>query len=144
MNSGMLPPCSLLINWLMVNQLEKYNVEVFVEASYLEDESLPDQSQFVFNYTITIKNTGSLAAKLLTRHWFINNANDETFEVQGDGVIGEQPRIEPGEAFQYTSGTVLDTPVGTMQGTYQMIADDGQYFEAVISPFVLAAPNKLH
>ncbi len=122
----------------------KYNVEIRVETVYLEDESNPQDDHYVFAYTITIINTGSLAAKLLTRHWIIANQEGKTYEVQGDGVVGEQPHLEPGEAYQYSSGTVLDTPIGTMQGSYQLIADDGQYFEATIAPFTLAVPNKFH
>ena len=122
----------------------KYNIDVRVETTYLESESNPREDHFVFAYTITILNSGNLAAKLLSRHWFITNAEGKVYEVQGEGVIGEQPHLQPGEAYQYSSGTVLDTPVGTMQGSYQMVADDGQTFEAVIAPFTLAVPNKLH
>lgn len=128
----------------MSSELPKYNVEIRVETVYLEDESNPSQDHYVFAYTITIINTGLLGAKLLTRHWIIANQDGKTYEVQGDGVVGEQPYLKPGEAYQYSSGTMLDTPIGTMQGSYQLIADDGQYFEATIAPFTLAVPNKLH
>ncbi|OGT30641.1 MAG: Co2+/Mg2+ efflux protein ApaG [Gammaproteobacteria bacterium RIFCSPHIGHO2_12_FULL_35_23] len=128
----------------MTVQPPKYSIDVRVETMYLDTESRPQQDHFVFAYTITIFNSGLVAAKLLTRHWFISNAEGKTYEVQGEGVVGEQPYLKPGEAYQYTSGTVLDTPVGTMQGSYQLIADDGQVFEAVIAPFTLAVPNKLH
>lgn len=128
----------------MSSELSKYNVEIRVETVYLEDESNPSEDHYVFAYTITIINTGLLGAKLLTRHWIIANQDGKTYEVQGDGVVGEQPYLKPGEAYQYSSGTMLDTPIGTMQGIYQLIADDGQYFEATIAPFTLAVPNKLH
>ena len=89
-------------------------------------------------------NQGSVPAKLLTRHWIISDAEGRTQEVRGEGVIGEQPHLQPGEGFRYTSGTILDTPVGVMHGTYQMLADDGERFDAEISPFRLANPRLLH
>jgi len=121
-----------------------YNIKVNVETQYIEQESRPEQNFYVFAYHIIIKNIGSEAAKLLTRHWIITDSNGRVQEVKGDGVIGEQPYLKPGESFNYSSGTVLETPVGTMEGSYQMLADDGQHFDAEIPPFVLAVPNMLH
>jgi len=98
----------------------------------------------VFAYTITIRNEGEVAAKLLTRHWIITDADARVSEVRGDGVVGEQPYLKPGQGFRYSSGAVLETPVGTMQGSYQMIADDGARFDAPIPAFRLAMPGMLH
>jgi len=119
-------------------------IEVDVETSYLEDQSSPDMNRYVFAYTITIRNEGELPAKLLTRHWIINDANGNTQEVHGEGVVGEQPYLKPGESFQYTSGTVIETPVGSMEGSYQMLSEDGTPFDADIPAFTLSLPNKLH
>ena len=119
-------------------------IEVDVETSYLEDQSSPDMNRYVFSYTITIRNEGQLPAKLLTRHWIINDANGHTQEVHGEGVVGEQPYLKPGESFQYTSGTVIETPVGSMEGSYQMLSEDGTPFDADIPAFTLSLPNKLH
>ncbi len=121
-----------------------YNTTVSVETTYVAEQSDPENERYVFAYTITIKNEGSVAAKLLTRHWIITDADGKTQEVQGEGVVGEQPYLQPGEGFKYTSGTMLDTPVGSMQGSYQMLAEDGQEFECPIKPFTLSMPNKLH
>lgn len=123
---------------------EQYNIEVDVETSYLEEQSSPDMNRYVFAYTITIRNEGQLPAKLLTRHWIINDANGNTQEVHGEGVVGEQPYLKPGESFQYTSGTVIETPVGSMEGSYQMLSEDGTPFDADIPAFTLSLPNKLH
>ncbi len=123
---------------------ERYNIQVSVESQYIEKESDPEQGRYVFAYTVTIVNQGTVPAKLLTRHWIISDAEGRTQEVRGDGVIGEQPHLQPGEGFRYTSGTILDTPVGVMHGSYQMIADDGERFDAEISPFRLANPRLLH
>lgn len=127
-----------------MNDTFPYNTTVSVETNYIPEQSDPDNERYVFAYTITIKNEGSVPAKLLTRHWIITDADGRTQEVRGDGVVGEQPYLQPGEGFQYTSGTMLDTPVGSMQGSYQMVADDGQEFECPINPFTLSMPNKLH
>lgn len=124
-------------------QLE-HEISVDVETLYLKSESEPDSSRYVFAYTITIKNRGNAPAKLLTRRWLITDSNGKVQEVQGEGVVGEQPYIKPGEGFQYTSGTMLETPVGVMEGSYQMIADDGKCFEATIKPFTLSIPKILH
>jgi len=121
-----------------------YKIAVNVETNFISEQSTPEQNRYVFSYTITIKNEGNIAAKLLTRHWVINHANGKSEEVQGDGVIGEQPHLNPGEGFRYTSGTILETPVGDMNGTYQMLADDGVEFDAEIPPFLLSVPNTLH
>jgi len=120
------------------------NIVVDVDTLYIESESSPEADQYVFAYTITIKNEGSAAAQLLTRHWVITDANGQVEEVRGDGVVGEQPNLKPGEGFQYTSGTVLKTPVGTMSGTYQMVSEDGSSFDAQIPEFMLSSPRTLH
>lgn len=122
----------------------RYNIQVSVESQFIEPESDPDQARYVFAYTVTIVNQGSVAAKLLTRHWIISDAEDRTQEVRGEGVVGEQPYLQPGETFQYTSGTILDTPLGVMHGAYQMQADDGQHFDAEVAPFRLVDPKVLH
>ncbi len=122
----------------------RYNTQVEVETRYLPDQSDPAQNRYVFAYTITIVNQGSVAAKLLTRHWIITDAEGKVQEVRGEGVVGEQPYLKPGDGFRYTSGTILETPIGSMQGSYQMIADDGTEFDAEIPPFNLAVPNTLH
>lgn len=121
-----------------------YDIEVSAEPFYLDEHSDPEQSRYAFAYRITIRNCGRLAAKLLSRHWIISDSNSKVEEVQGDGVVGEQPHLQPGQAFQYTSWAVIDTPVGSMEGSYQMIADDGTRFDAVIPIFTLAVPHKLH
>jgi len=121
-----------------------YKIAVDVEANFISEQSLPEQNRYVFSYTVTIKNEGNVAARLLTRHWIINHANGKSEEVKGDGVIGKQPHLNPGEGFRYTSGTILETPAGDMTGSYQMIADDGVEFDAEIPPFMLSVPNTLH
>mgnify|MGYP001811925421 CR=1 FL=1 len=120
------------------------NINVDVDTLYIESESSPVNSQYVFAYTITITNEGTEAAKLMTRHWVITDANGHVEEVHGDGVVGEQPYLRPGEGFQYTSGTMMKTPSGSMAGSYQMISDDGFHFDADIPEFYLLAPNTLH
>ena len=121
-----------------------HSIRVEVETAYLPEQSEPDDARFVFAYTITIRNDGQQSAKLLTRHWLITDSNGKTQEVRGDGVVGEQPQLKPGQGFRYSSGAVLETPVGAMQGSYQMIADDGAHFEAPIAPFRLAMPGVLN
>lgn len=121
-----------------------YSIQVGVDTSYVEEQSDPQAERFVFSYTITIHNTGSVPAKLLTRHWIITDANGDVQEVRGEGVVGEQPHLDPGQGFRYSSGAVLKTPVGSMHGAYQMVADDGQRFDAQIAPFTLAVPGSLH
>ena len=119
-------------------------IRVEVETSYIEEQSDPRDKRFVFAYTITIRNEGQVPARLLTRHWIITDANGNVKETRGDGVVGEQPYLKPGQGFRYSSGAVIETPVGTMQGSYQMIADDGQHFDAPFAPFRLAMPGVLH
>ena len=121
-----------------------HKIRIDVETSYLGEQSDPGEQRYVFAYTITIRNEGGLPATLLTRHWIITDANGGVKEVRGDGVVGEQPRLEPGQGFRYSSGAVLETPVGTMQGSYQMIDGEGQHFDAPIAPFRLAMPGILH
>lgn len=123
---------------------DKYRIAVEVETQYLDEQSQPEEERYVFAYTITIRNTGRVAAKLLSRHWIITDGNGTVQEVRGAGVVGEQPHLAPGQWFRYTSGTVLDTPVGTMQGSYQMRADDGHEFAAAIPVFRLSIPKTLH
>jgi ApaG protein len=127
-----------------LKEINDAHIDVDVRTQYIEDQSSPDENRFVFSYTITIRNTGSLAAKLLTRHWIINDANGNVQEVHGEGVVGEQPYLRPDESFEYTSGTVIETPVGSMQGSYQMITDEGMAFDANIPAFTLSLPNALH
>jgi len=119
-------------------------IEVGVESNYLEEQSSPDNERYVFAYNVTIYNAGDVAAKLMTRHWIITDANGNVQEVHGEGVVGEKPYLRPGETFEYTSGTVLETPVGSMQGSYQMITDNGLAFDADIPAFTLALPHTLH
>ncbi len=123
---------------------ERYEFTVEVETAYIHEQSIPEDSRFVFAYTISITNTGTVSARLLRRHWIITDANNRTQEVHGDGVVGEQPHLNPGQRFQYTSGAILETPVGCMEGTYDMIADDGMEFDSPIPAFNLATPNTLH
>jgi ApaG protein len=122
----------------------RHRISIDVETTYLDDQSEPGEQRYVFAYTITIRNEGEIPAKLLTRHWIITDANGRVQEVRGDGVVGEQPYLKPGQGFRYSSGAVLETPVGTMQGSYQMIADDGAQFDAPIPAFRLAKPGMLH
>jgi ApaG protein len=115
-------------------------IRVRVQSLYLPDQSSPRDDRYMFAYTITISNESTRTAQLRTRHWIITDARGTVEEVRGDGVVGEQPRLAPGQSFQYTSGCVLTTPVGTMHGTYRMWRDDGTFFDAVIAPFSLASP----
>lgn len=119
-------------------------IRVEVATRYVEAESDPDRNRYVFAYTITISNVGEIAARLLTRHWVIRDGNGRVQEVRGEGVVGEQPHLKPGEGFQYTSGTLLETPMGTMGGCYHMVADDGTEFRAAIDDFLLSTPRTLH
>jgi ApaG protein len=118
-----------------------HGIRVTVESQYLPQHSSPLDDRYVFAYTVVITNEGAVPAKLVTRHWVITDARGEVEEVRGAGVVGEQPRLAPGQAFQYTSGCVLKTPRGTMHGSYQMVRDDGAEFDAEIAPFLLAAPT---
>ena len=116
---------------------------VSVKANYMADQTLP-RERYVYSYTITIANLGEQAAQLLSRHWLIRDAKNNLQEVQGVGVIGEQPHIEPGESFTYTSGVVLETETGIMEGTYQMRAENGDVFDAEIPAFALVPPHAMH
>jgi ApaG protein len=118
--------------------------QVRVHAHYLPDPSDPEDGQYLFAYTIRVENTGELAAQLISRHWIITDGNGRVEEVRGPGVVGEQPRLAPGEAFEYTSGCPLPTPFGTMRGTYHCVASDGVKFEVPIPEFVLSVPRTLH
>jgi ApaG protein len=122
----------------------QHAIEVIVATRFLEDQSIPEDDRYVFAYTIRIVNLGEVPARLLSRHWIITDANGKVQEVRGEGVVGEQPWLRPGEHFEYTSGAVLETPLGTMQGSYQMLADDGTPFDALIDPFTLSIPRTLH
>jgi ApaG protein len=122
----------------------KYHITVKPVASYLPEQSDEAAGRYVFAYTITITNTGSEPAQVISRHWRITDANHAVQEVRGLGVVGEQPLLKPGESFEYTSGTALPTPIGTMKGTYQMVAEDGKQFEADIPEFTLSIPRVLH
>ena len=122
----------------------EYRIRISVESAYLDSESDPEDERFVFSYTVTIENLGNASAQLLNRHWIIIDGNGREQEVKGEGVVGEQPLIEPGTGYQYTSGTMLETPVGIMQGSYQMLGSDGLLFDAEIKPFTLAIPRVLH
>lgn len=122
----------------------EYNINVNVETAYLPEQSDPESDRYVFSYTITIENTGEIASRLLSRHWIITDADGKVQEVEGEGVVGEQPYLRPGEGFRYTSGTILETPVGSMHGTYLMVTDSGVEFEAEIPPFTLSIPHTLH
>jgi ApaG protein len=124
--------------------MKKYDIVVEPVAQYLADQSDEAAERYVFAYTITIRNAGSVAAKLLNRHWIITDGRSQVQEVRGAGVVGEQPHLAPGESFQYTSGAAIATPVGTMRGSYQMIADDGTHFDAPIPEFTLSIPRVLH
>jgi len=123
---------------------ERHQIEVRVETSYLDEQSEPAEHRFVFAYTVTLHNAGQVPARLLTRHWIITDANGRVQEVRGEGVVGEQPHLQPGQGFRYSSGTVLETPVGSMHGSHQMVGDDGEQFDAPIAAFRLAKPGLLH
>jgi len=120
------------------------DIKITIETNYIPEQSLPDQSRYVFAYTITIANIGTAPARLLRRHWIITDANNKVQEVHGDGVVGQQPHLLPGEIYQYTSGAILETPIGCMQGNYDMLADNGVEFAATIPLFSLTMPRALH
>jgi len=121
-----------------------HRVTVSVDTAYLEAQSAPDQGRYAFSYTVTLHNQGNSSAQLLSRHWIITDGDGKEQQVRGLGVIGEQPHLQRGEKYHYTSGTLLATPVGTMHGSYQMVADDGVRFDAEIPSFTLAVPRVLH
>lgn len=122
----------------------KYRIEVSTVSEYLAGQSDPDEQRYVFAYHITVTNQGDIGAQLISRHWIITNGAGSVQEVRGDGVVGEQPHLRPGESFRYTSGSILETPVGAMHGSYHMRADDGHEFDATIPPFTLAQPLVRH
>ena len=122
----------------------RYAITVAVATRFLDEQSAPDEGRYVFAYTIRIANTGEVPARLLSRHWCITDANGKVQEVRGEGVVGQQPWLKPGGEFEYTSGAVLETPVGTMQGSYRLRAADGQAYDAPIPVFRLALPGLLH
>ena len=122
----------------------KHEITVQAQATFIPDRSDAEKNHYFFAYTITITNTGTVAAQLISRHWIITDAQSHTEEVRGEGVIGEQPLLRPNESFQYTSAAAIATPVGTMRGSYQMLAEDGVSFDAPIPPFTLAMPRILH
>ena len=122
----------------------RHEITVVAKSTYLAEQSDPAKNQYVFSYTITVTNTGDVSAQLISRHWYITDGDHRVQEVKGLGVVGQQPVLKPGESFEYTSGASIPTPVGTMRGTYQMRADDGREFDAVIPPFTLSVPRVLH
>ncbi len=123
---------------------EKHQIQIQVQTAFIPEQSAPDQNHYVFAYTITVINRGTVPATLLRRHWVITDANNHVQEVRGDGVVGQQPHLAPGQAFRYTSGAILETPVGCMEGSYSMVADDGVNFEAPIPAFNLSRPHTLN
>ena len=123
---------------------KKYEMSVSSQIQFVPEQSDEENSRYVFAYTITIRNTGSVPAQLISRHWVITDARNQVQEVRGLGVVGAQPLLKPGESFEYTSGTAIATPVGTMRGSYQMVADDGTQFDAPIPEFTLSVPRVLH
>ena len=129
---------------LFMKGTDSHEIKVTIETCYLPEQSQPEHDRYVFAYTISIANAGTSAARLLRRHWIITDANNKIREVHGDGVVGEQPRLLPGEIYQYTSGACLETPIGCMEGNYDMIADDGFEFKASIPAFTLSMPKILH
>ncbi|HEY0337719.1 MAG TPA: Co2+/Mg2+ efflux protein ApaG [Burkholderiales bacterium] len=122
----------------------KHEITVEAQAVFIPDQSDADKPRYVFAYRIKITNTGTIASQLISRHWIITDANGRVEEVKGEGVVGEQPLLHPNESFEYTSGTAIATPVGSMRGSYQMVADDGMKFDAPIPEFTLAMPRMLH
>jgi ApaG protein len=123
---------------------EKYDIEVSTRTQYLPAQSDEAAGRWVFAYTITLRNRGTIAAQLISRHWIITDSDQKVQEVRGQGVIGEQPLLKPGQSYEYTSGTAIATPVGTMRGSYHMVADDGTEFDAPIPEFTLSVPRILH
>jgi ApaG protein len=123
---------------------KRYEIRVSAKTQYLPEQSDEAAGRYVFAYTITIRNTGSVTAQLIGRHWIITDAQGLVQEVRGLGVVGAQPVLRPGESHEYTSGTAIATPVGTMKGSYQMAAEDGTRFDAPIPEFTLSVPRVLH
>ena len=127
-----------------MKEIDQHGVIIETQVNYLPEQSDEAGNRFVFSYTITITNLGHSSAKLISRHWVITDAHNHVQEVRGQGVVGEQPLLKPSQSFEYTSGTVLTTQVGTMRGSYQMQAEDGTQFEVEIPQFVLSVPRVLH
>jgi len=127
-----------------MSEESRYRIDVSVTPQFLPEQSQPEQNRYAFAYRVTIENNGELTAQLLSRHWIITDGDGQVQEVRGAGVIGQQPVIAPGESHVYTSGTLMTSRVGTMQGSYQMLAEDGHTFDAIIAPFRLAVPGALH
>mgnify|MGYP002793926839 FL=1 len=127
-----------------MSEIDNTQIDINVVTDYIAEQSDPTVDRYVFAYTITINNSGEIPAKLLNRHWLITDANGKVQEVRGEGVVGEQPHLNPGEFFEYTSGAVLETPVGIMEGEYEMVTDEGDTFLAPIDRFSLAIPRTLH
>ncbi len=125
-------------------EIRKYHITVTAKTHFIPEQSDEAAERYVFSYTITIANTGQIAAQLISRHWQITDAHQKVQEVRGLGVVGEQPLLKPGDSFEYTSGTAVATPVGAMKGSYQMVAEDGSPFEAEIPEFILSVPRVLH
>ena len=124
-----------------MSEAQPSDVKVEVHSDYLADHSSPDTRRWVFAYQVSITNEGEESVQLISRHWVITNGQGHTEEVRGPGVVGRQPKLGPGESFTYTSFCPLDTPVGTMHGTYQMVSDSGERFDAIVAPFTLATPH---
>ncbi|MDH5479921.1 MAG: Co2+/Mg2+ efflux protein ApaG [Nitrosomonas sp.] len=127
-----------------MSENKKYEIDVSIRAAYLPDQSSEDEDRHVFAYTITIENHGTVASQLISRHWIINNGDGSVQEVRGLGVVGEQPLLRPGDSFEYTSGTVISSLVGSMKGSYQMAGEDGFHFDVAIPEFVLSVPRVIH
>jgi ApaG protein len=140
---ALVSPRDFVWNGRMVAE-KKYEVTVSAQTQYVAEQSDEEKGRFVFTYTITISNSGSVPAQLVSRHWIITDGRNQVQEVRGLGVVGSQPLLKPGESFEYTSGTAIATPVGTMRGTYQMVAEDGTQFDATIPEFTLSVPRVLH
>lgn len=127
-----------------MSENKKYEIDVSIRTAYLPDQSSEEEDRHVFAYTITIENLGTVASQLISRHWVINNGDGSIQEVRGLGVVGEQPLLQPGDSFEYTSGTVISSAVGSMKGCYQMAAEDGIHFDVPIPEFVLSVPRIVH
>ena len=129
---------------MMNNETDQRLIRVQVQSFYIEEQSDPITNRYVFAYQVSIRNEGAVAARLLSRHWIITDANGHIQEVEGEGVVGEQPYLAPGQDYSYTSGAMLETPVGSMHGSYRLLGDDGIQFDAEIPAFTLSQPNALH
>lgn len=128
----------------MTQHTEHEQIDIQVTTRFLTEQSEPEQDRFAFAYTIAITNAGPGSVRLLSRYWLITDGNNEKKEVHGEGVVGEQPYIPGGDTFEYTSGAMLNTAVGTMEGSYQMVSESGDYFDAIIPRFSLKDPKALH